>query len=548
MEGTRWERVKQIVERAEELPPPEADRYVAAQCAGDPAMLDEVRSLLKYATGGAGGATEVLRIQPGILLDGRYRVIRRLGQGGFGETWIAEDLQLFKRPCVIKIPALRDGADPWIPRKFQEEIKALSDLDHPGIVKPRGSGTLDDGTPFLVMDFVDGQTLRQLMRSGRLTTARVAAIVQQMGRALEAMQARMVYHRDLKPENVMVQTLADGTDRAFIIDFGIASIRDAPDAAQVATRVVGSPNYMAPEQFRGEVGPATDVYAFAVIAREMMATLIDDGGKAPADGAHANPLQPPPLPARWSAPLAGALASDPNHRRTDVGALADEIAAALTAVEPRRSSGAWALAAGVALVALAAAGLTLSNRPGGERPPPPEPIEVAPVHHAVTIELVRKAEPATVWAVDRLPVVLHADDEFRLRVSPATSGHLYIFGEGPDGALTIVFPSVTANRGSSVVLQGHTVHVPEETWLYIKSPSENRLWLVWSRDPQDVMEQARSAATPGGGGAITSADHRRQIIGLLRAAENRVRLEDGRLLLDGADPVLVGVVGVRQVP
>jgi hypothetical protein len=190
----------------------------------------------------------------------------------------------------------------------------------------------------------------------------------------------------------------------------------------------------------------------------------------------------------------------------------------------------------------------LTNRPGDKKPPPPEPTVVAPVQHAVTIELVRKAAPATVWVVDRLPVVLQADDEFRLRVSPSTTGHLYIFGEGPDGALTIVFPSVTANRGSSVALEGHIVHVPEETWLYIKSPSENRLWIAWSRDPQDVMEQARSAATPGGGGAITSSDHRRQIIGLLRSAENRLRLEEGRLLLDGPDPLLVGVVGVRQVP
>lgn len=561
MDGTRWNRVKEIVQRAEELPREEADAYILAQCAGDQAMLDEVRSLLKYATDDRGDATEVLRVRAGTLLDRRYRVTRRLGQGGFGVTWLAEDLQLHNRKCVVKIPTRLDPTDPWIAGKFRNEIAALSELSHPGIISPRGSGTLADGTPFLVMDFVEGATLREVIRSGRLTPARVAAIVQQMSRALQALQAKKVYHRDLKPENVMVQSLPDGTDYVRLIDFGIASILGDGADARLETRVVGSPNYMAPEQLRGEVGPTTDVYAFALIAREMITQLEADSRRdAPTVRDSAIPSSPE-LPARWTAPLEAALAVDPQQRRSDVAVLADEIAAALTepvAIPDSPRSRAWPLLLAAAIVALAAVTWAVAGRRVGSDPTPTttQPVTTVPTApipsqapvREVSIEFVRKAQPRARWPVTQLPVVLRNDDEFRLRISSSATGHLYIFGEGTDGSLHVLFPSTIANGGSSVVLARQTIQVPEKTWLFTETPSENRVWLAWSHEPQDLMEQVRLVANPTDQGVIASPDQRRRVLSLLTSAENRTRLDSGRIIVSGADAFLVGVIGIRQAP
>lgn len=565
MDGTRWNRVKEIVQRAEELPRVEADAYIVTACAGDQRMVDEVRSLLKYATVDRDDETEVLRVRPGTVLDRRYRVAKYLSQGGFGVTWLAEDLQLHDRPCVIKIPTRLDPADPWLARKFQSEIAALSGLSHPGIVSPRGSGVLADGTPFLVMDFVEGSTLREVIRSGRLTPGRVASIIQQMSRALQALQAKNVYHRDLKPDNVMVQSLPDGTDYVRLIDFGIASMLGNRGGGPVATRVVGTPSYMAPEQLRGEVGPTTDVYAFALIAREMMTQLVTDGRRDAPTVRDSTLSSSSALPAHWTAPLAAALVADPQKRRSDVAALGDELATALTAraamPDPAPKSRRRPLLIAATMVTLAVAAWVVAGSDVGSDPAPTttQPAtavsttsvparEPAPVPREVSIELIRKAQPRVRWPVTQLPVVLRSDDQFRLRISSSATGHLYLFGEGSDGSLHVLFPSTTANGGSSVVLERQTIQVPEKTWLFTESPSENRLWLVWSHDPQGLMEQVRSVANPADEGVIASAEQRRQILGFLTAADNRTGLDDGRILVSGANGIVVGVIGIRHAP
>jgi len=202
-----------------------------------------------------------------------------LGRGGFGVVYLANDLQLHSRPVVIKtLLETKRGQDEWPQRKFGQEIEALARIDHPGVVGVLDAGQLPDGGSFVVLQYIDGLTLRSLLRNGPLAFEDVASIIKQIGNALTAAHTRGVWHRDLKPENIMLQDLGGGDQLVKIIDFGIASVRDARPGpagsagaiATESTRVSGSYPYMAPEQLIGKPTQASDIYAMGVIAWEML--------------------------------------------------------------------------------------------------------------------------------------------------------------------------------------------------------------------------------------------------------------------------------------
>jgi serine/threonine protein kinase len=177
---------------------------------------------------------------------------------------------------VIKVLLEENAADDdWYHRKFAQEIEALARIDHPGVVGVLDAGESPDGPPFVVLQFVNGVTLRSVLRSGPMALQDVASIVRQIGHALTAAHACGVWHRDLKPENIMLQDLGHGERLVKIIDFGIASVKEArnpQDGSTVAdgTRVAGSVPYMAPEQLTGNPEAASDIYALGVIACEML--------------------------------------------------------------------------------------------------------------------------------------------------------------------------------------------------------------------------------------------------------------------------------------
>ena len=211
-------------------------------------------------------------LEPGAVIASRYEIERELGRGGIGVVYLARDRQLHAKPVVLKalLDTTRDNE--WLRRKFHQEVEALARIDHPGIVGVLDAGDLSDGTSYFVMQFVDGASLRKAMRHDGMEPERVAAIVRQLGRALEAAHARGIYHRDLKPENVMLQPLAGGEEQVKVIDFGIAHIKDSAVAPDTATRMaVGTVVYMAPEQLAAKsISAATDVYALGILTYEML--------------------------------------------------------------------------------------------------------------------------------------------------------------------------------------------------------------------------------------------------------------------------------------
>src|SRR3989442_8177849 len=134
----------------------------------------------------------------GQLLDDRYRIEKELGQGGVGVVYLARDRKLHDKPVVIKVLLDKSLQNSWVVQKFQQEKEALARVDHPGVVGVLDTGELPDGKPYLVMQFIDGVTLRSLIRPEGLVLDGAAELLKQIGRALSAAHDKGVLHRDLK--------------------------------------------------------------------------------------------------------------------------------------------------------------------------------------------------------------------------------------------------------------------------------------------------------------------------------------------------------------
>ena len=172
---------------------------------------------------------------------------------------------------MIKILLDRSLQNSWVVQKFQQEKEALARVDHPGVVGILDTGELADGKPYLVMQYIDGVTLRSQIKPEGMSLDRSAEIIKQIGRALGAAHDRGIFHRDLKPENIMLQNFGAGEEQVKIIDFGIAKLKDSIVAPSTMTgATAGTVAYMAPEQLGGRpVSAATDIFAMGVIAYEM---------------------------------------------------------------------------------------------------------------------------------------------------------------------------------------------------------------------------------------------------------------------------------------
>ena len=208
----------------------------------------------------------------GQTVDERYSIEKELGRGGVGVVYLARDRKLHDKRVVIKVLLDKSLDNAWVVQKFQQEKEALARVDHPGVVGILDTGELPDGKPYLVMQFIDGVTLRSQIKSEGMPLERGAEIIKQIGRSLGAAHDKGIFHRDLKPENIMLQTFAGGEEQVKIIDFGIAKLKDSTVAPSTVTgATAGTVAYMAPEQLSGRATTAlTDIYAFGAIAYEII--------------------------------------------------------------------------------------------------------------------------------------------------------------------------------------------------------------------------------------------------------------------------------------
>jgi serine/threonine protein kinase len=208
----------------------------------------------------------------GTTLDGRYCLERKLGQGAFGAVYLASDEKVLSRKVVVKILHEDGTKHEWSRNKFKQEIEALSRINHPNIVAVLDSGVAAADKPFLVMQYVNGGSLRSVIKAEGMDFLSAANIIAQLGRALSAAHKCEILHRDLKPENIMLEELTDRDEHVKIIDFGVAKVKNSLVASSTVTnRAVGTIAYMSPEQLKARpLTPATDIYSLGIIAYEMV--------------------------------------------------------------------------------------------------------------------------------------------------------------------------------------------------------------------------------------------------------------------------------------
>ena len=208
----------------------------------------------------------------GQLVKGRYEVGELLGSGGFGAAYRAADISLARRAVVVKVLHQEGLRNTWAVQKFRHEIEALARLNHPGVVGIFDAGQLPDERPFLVLQHVEGQTLRNMLGPAGLPLGEVSDIIRQSGDALAEAHHKGILHRDLKPENIMLRQLSNGALHVVVIDFGIAKVRNAIMAPVTeGEHVSGTYLYMSPEQLLGEpLNAASDIFALGVIAYELV--------------------------------------------------------------------------------------------------------------------------------------------------------------------------------------------------------------------------------------------------------------------------------------
>ena len=367
MTPERWERVKAIFHAAAECDPEARPDFLRQRCASDEDLRREVeslldserdsRSVLKTEVMDAGivaAASQRQVLAPHALIGGRYEVERELGRGGMSVVYLARDRQLLEKRVVVKLLLEETGQDPWIRQKFQQEMEALARIDHPGVVGVLDSGLTAEGRRFLVMQYIEGVTLRSLVAPGGMDRMRVAGIIRQIGGALAAAHEKGVWHRDLKPENIMLQCLG-GDDHVKLVDFGIAGIQNSQFSGE-ETKVAGSLAYMAPEQLGGQPCAASDTYALAVVAFEMLT------GTLPSQA----PEPHPKLPEAAAKSLQKAMSAHPELRHVETREFSEELYHNLTGGGRAPKT---LLFVALALVLVATAGVRWFGR-SGKGPPP----------------------------------------------------------------------------------------------------------------------------------------------------------------------------------
>jgi serine/threonine protein kinase len=241
----------------------------------------------------------------GSIVASRFRIAHRIGEGGMGAVYLAEHVALGKK-VAIKILHAEMHSNPEVRARFKREAMAMAQLEHENIVAATDFGQLEDGAFFLAMEFIEGQSLRDLLaKSGRLAVLRALKILRQIASALTRAHSLSIVHRDLKPENILIVHRPGSEEVVKIIDFGIARFTSG-DGERPLTQtgvIFGTPHYMAPEQALGRrVDAAADQYAFGVLAFELLT------GRKPFD--HENLLELLDLHVNGAIPRATSVATD----------------------------------------------------------------------------------------------------------------------------------------------------------------------------------------------------------------------------------------------
>src|SRR5258708_2632409 len=339
--------VMNLVELALGQPEPERRAYLQRACAGETELFEQAWEYVQWESRMQGFLLEPLYSPPvnehpfelGELLDGRFRILREIAQGGMGVVYEAMDERLDRR---IAIKCAKTG----FRKRLPPEVRHAREITHPNVCKifeihtaRTASGEID----FVAMEYLEGETLADRLKRGPLPESEARAIARQLCSGLAEAHSKGVIHGDLKSNNVILTKVADASTRSVITDFGMSRATEAAQSTLQSGPRGGTPDYMAPELMQGEkASVASDVYALGVMLHELVS------GRKPAAGA-AIALHP-----KWNAIVAKCLAADPKNRYANATQI-------VQAFEPPRTRR-WFLMAAAAVLAATITGVVTYQR------------------------------------------------------------------------------------------------------------------------------------------------------------------------------------------
>jgi serine/threonine protein kinase len=470
-----------------------------------------------------------------------------------GEVYLARDSRL-DRTVALKVLTLEISRDERRMKRFRQEAKVASSLNQPNILTVFEFGEVE-GLTFLATEFVDGETLRDHLYAHQLKIGEILDIGIQVLAALDAAHEARIVHRDMKPENVMIRH----RDRVVkVLDFGLAKVDEKKssgkaEASEAATAfktapgtIVGTINYLSPEQARGDnVDERTDIWSTGVMLYEMIA------GKVPFSGATTSHTivqilekDPVPLSKLGNAPpeleriVEKAMAKSSDERYQTAKDMLIDLRSLKKRmdldVEIQRTSPTTTIAAvrtaevghdsrkkrvlafaliGMVIVTAAIFGISkwrASRARNAPVAPPAVPVATneRTLTYWITVQKFRNKKPFQDPFTIPGEMIFEEDYQIRLSFSSPQTGHLYILNEGPAATsapeFNVVFPSPTANQGSSSIAAGQVTQIPEQSWLrFDAQQGTEKLWLVFSEDAVAELESLKEFANRQTQGLIT---------------------------------------------
>ncbi len=554
MERPVWDRIQEIYYLTLPMPKSERSAFIASACDGDPFLVRQVTSLLKADDSAAGflesSVFELgLRIISsdsakksttasgdadsliGTTIDHKYLVERVLGHGGMGKVYLARDLTLHNRAVVIKVLLEASVKDDYVVRKFRQEIEALSRIDHPGVVNVLGAGELPDGKPYIVMQYVNGVTLRSQIPIEGMDLQRAAVILKQIGAALEQVHEQKIFHRDLKPDNIMLQSLK-GEEHVKVVDFGIAKVKDSVVAPSTVDKVpIGTVLYMSPEQLRGgeRITAASDIYSMGVIAYEMLTGRrpFNPGSAPQLLEMHREGIRVKPIDLRTSlsieaqAIILRALSFERTDRYQSAAEFCDRLARALLnegETTPAQLNGAKALTlaenssardrrfrlgklqlavmGGIAVVLISVFAVLWILKKTTDGPSNRAETSTRSFIYSLTVQRMRNEKAFQAAFQSTGQDVFDNGDKFQLNIFSVNPGYVYVFNEGtPErnaSSFTIIYPIPGTNEGSASVGGNQWARTNWNT--FRGEPGTENLWIVWSTVPVPQLESGKTNA------------------------------------------------------
>jgi serine/threonine protein kinase len=580
MTPERYSRIKELFHSALERAPDERPAFLAEACGGDAALLAKVEALIA-ADEQPGNfldapvyelAAEMLAAKPAASLAGQqlghYQIISLLGSGGMGDVYLAKDTRLGRRVALKLLPDYLTDDETGV-RRFKREARAASALNHPNLVTIYEIEQAD-GRYFIATEFVEGETLREHLRGGRLTLDEALDIAAQIAGALSQAHQAGIVHRDIKPENIMLNPQG----RVKVLDFGLAKYTPPTDDGEAESTaaytlpgtLMGTTAYMSPEQARGLVVDArTDIWSLGVVLYEMVA------GRTPFNGQTSSDVlaailehEPEPLPNETLAPESLqriirrtvekererryhsskdlALDLEDLQRELHTGA-SHGVAPIKQATQPSPTptparglskNRITLLAAGLLLVSLAVVGIrtyrSSSSEPasGLVRPVAAPAVTAAERSLSYWMDVQKYRDGKPFRAPFRLGGEINFEKDYRVRLNlhNRQDGHLYILNEGPAASgqpspFVILFPSPTANNGQSLLNAGGQVQVPERSWFrFDAEEGTEKIWLVWSAEDIPALEAVKEFANPRDRGLISKPELNNAVRDFLQAHQS----------------------------